>query len=126
MMRKFHEWVNLRLREDGTVPGTPQMSPGGNTPMPLGHAHGDPNPGSGGAGAAGGPPQNNQGQSGSEDESVLTGNLERHFNMLMTDLSKLNRMNKAKAGEILNHIMQAMSQLGVQKNVATNAVKQNF
>lgn len=118
-MRKFREWVNVR--EAGEVPNTPQMSSGGDTPMPLAHAHGQPNPTSGGAGAGGGPTQG-----GGEDESVLTGNLERHFNMLMTDLGKLNRLNKGKAGEILNHIMQAMSGLGVQKNVATSAVRQNF
>ncbi len=100
-MRKFQEWA--RLREGNPV--VPEMQPGGQTP--LAHA----------TGAAGAPV---------EDESVLSGNLENHFNKLMADLDKLQKINKAKAMQIVNAIMQKMQELGVQKNVAQNAVRSNW
>lgn len=116
-MRKFQEWVSFREN----VPGTPEMSPGGNTPMPLGHTQGTPNPINGGP-TAGQPPQ---GQEGQEDQQTVQfrKTLEMRLDKLMGELEKQHSMPKAQQVQLLAQVVgKLMSQFNMGKQTGLKAV----
>ncbi len=89
-----------------------QMSQGGNTPMPLAHNPGQPN--APGVGVQ------------EEEDSALTGNMQRHLEMLIGDLEKSHRIPKAKSLEVLSKVVETLKGGGMKKQAVVGTVKNHF